>query len=82
MTTECNGWKNYETCNVALWMQNDEGLYAFAKYYRFKGYLAFVECLCGMFGEESKLAVSTPDGILWKNSQLDIPALDEMMREL
>lgn len=22
-----NGWKNYETWNVALWLRNDEGLY-------------------------------------------------------
>lgn len=22
-----NGWKNYETWNVALWIDNDEGIY-------------------------------------------------------
>jgi hypothetical protein len=29
MTTEnkYNGWSNYETWNVALWMDNDEGNY-------------------------------------------------------
>jgi len=26
-----NGWENYETWNVALWIQNDQGLYNIAQ---------------------------------------------------
>jgi len=26
-----NGWTNYETWNLALWMDNDEGSYAYAR---------------------------------------------------
>ena len=29
--TEYNGWTNYETWNVALWINNDQGLYNLAR---------------------------------------------------
>lgn len=70
-----NGWKNYETWNVALWIQNDEGLYSYAKTFSRKGY--------------QKLAVElmentnqTPDGVRWDDSNLDLDALNEMLGEL
>ena len=41
--TTYNGWTNYETWNVALWINNEEGLYEFARecgdYQTFVNYL-------------------------------------------
>lgn len=79
-----NGWKNYETWNVALWIGNDEGLYSMAKEYRKVGYKAFVKGMqeLGVPGGKGAIMYQTPDGVAWNDSSLDIPALDEMIREL
>lgn len=78
-----NGWANYATWNVALWIGNDEGLYVEAKRFRHKGYEAFAEYMEGLkdegFGE---IALRTPDGVAWNDSGLDIDALDKMLEEL
>ena len=71
-----NGWTNYSTWNVALYIQNDEGLYQWAKEYRHHGYESFAETLseCG--------SQVTPDGVSWTHPELDTEELDEMMAEL
>lgn len=74
---EYNGWANWETWNVALWIQNDEGLYAIAKDYKRIGYKAFAD----MMREEMNFR-ETPDSVAMNDSGLDIEALDEMMQEL
>ena len=85
-----NGWLNYETWNVALWIGNDEGLYDLAR--ECDTYSDFVERMreigedCGMaapagFGMAA-IYIETPDKVAWNDSGLDIPALDEMIREL
>jgi hypothetical protein len=76
MNQEYNGWANWETWNVALWIGNDESLYHDAKYFRNKGFKEFAEYLRG-FG-----IVETPDGAAYNDSGLDIEALDKMLGEL
>ncbi len=71
-----NGWTNYETWNVALWIGGDEELYSIAKHYRSRGYKALAEAL------RERLIVETPDGIAWNDSGLDIDELDELLAEL
>jgi len=76
-----NGWKNWETWNVALWVQNDEGLYRAAynsvnnRGHLFGAYKAFVHEYLDGNGE-------TPDGAKWLSNRLNYSELDEMMHEL
>ena len=71
-----NGWTNYATWNVALWLQNDPGFYDMARMYRHHGYKSLSHML-----EESYGSV-TPDGVYWKHADLDIDELNEMLEDL
>ncbi len=68
-----NGWTNWETWNVALWVQNDEGFYREAR--RSYSYPNFVERM----GFASS---ATPDGAKYDSPELDIAELNEMIEEL
>ena len=71
--TTYNGWENYETWNVALWIENSEGLYNMAR--RSYSYQDFVRRNC----EEGS---TTPDGVKWDDVNLNLVELDEMIEEL
>ena len=80
-----NGWTNYETWNVALWLQNDEGLYRLTQDwledrsisgYDTYEYDTFRHTLTELVGE------STPDGVRWDDASLNNDELTEMMAEL
>jgi hypothetical protein len=74
-----NGWKNYETWNVALWMNNDEGLYELVQVVaNMEGdYDAFASIMLNDYGMEA-----TPDGVKWDDPRLDIVALTETIHEV
>ena len=66
------GWKNWETWNVALWMENDEGLYRLA--IECKNYSEFQE-------RARELGfIETPDSVAWNDSGLDVAALDSLIK--
>ena len=58
-----NGWTNYETWNVALWIENDEGLYHTAR--EAGSYEDLLEVLytCG--------SKRTPDGVSWTDPKVN-----------
>ena len=69
-----NGWANYETWNVTLWIQNDEGLYNEAK--QCANYQELVDLLYDCGSKE------TPDGVKWDDVKIDGLAVNEMMQDL
>ena len=79
-----NGWTNYETWNVALYIQNEYPIYQVA--YRYVeqcrldekvDYTMLADALRIVYGDK------TPDGVSWTNiSELDTSELDEMLEEL
>jgi len=73
--TTYNGWANYETWNVALWIGNDEALYDIAKGWAAHGYKSLSHMLM-------EFSSATPDGVKWNDVNLNLVELDEMMEEL
>ena len=74
-----NGWANYETWNVALWIGNDEELYRLARqcrHYR-NPYQNFIAMMEGTYG-----ITRTPDGVKWIEPLIDEDEINEMIREL
>jgi len=68
------GWANWETWNVALWIGNDESLYHQAR--ECANYQELVNILweCG--------SKETPDGARWDDIKVDGLAICEMMKDL
>ena len=75
------GWKNRQTWNVSLWLNNDYNMYTAAVAFMQKHrdakhpYAQFIASQ-GMQDER------TGDNIAWLGSRLDYKELDDMMREL
>jgi len=73
LDTSYNGWTNYETWNIALWIGNDESLYS-AK--------CEVECyedLLELIWEAG--SKETPDGVKWTSSKVNRAELNSNLWE-
>tara|TARA_A100001011_G_scaffold333673_1_gene361529 strand:+ start:366 stop:587 length:222 start_codon:yes stop_codon:yes gene_type:complete len=68
-----NGWKNWATWNVALWLMNDENLHELSR--EFVNY----KDLANMLVEIG--TPRTPDGARYADEDLDTYALDELLQE-
>ncbi len=67
-----NGWSDWTTWNVALWINNDEGFYNIAK--DCKDYMDFLFEMQSMIG-----SFATPDGADW--GEANIEELNEVIFE-
>jgi hypothetical protein len=60
-----NGWTNYETWNVVLWIENDEDLYNLVNEFEIACYEDLLDVLyeCG--------SKETPDGVKWTDPKIN-----------
>jgi hypothetical protein len=68
------GWRNYETWNVSLWVQNEESLYNIAKQY--DSYDNFVRRMTYLGNAK------TPDGVRWDDESIDRDALNGVLSDM
>ena len=64
-----NGYSNYATWNVALWISNDEGLYNLSQ--TCTDYNEFIESLRELG------SIETPDNVAWNDTGIDRYEVDE-----
>jgi hypothetical protein len=73
-----NGYANYQTWNICLWISNDEGLNEFAAvcqdYNDFKARLREMDI-------NSAIAYETPDGVAWNDSSVNLAEMREFWED-
>jgi len=84
--TTYNGWTNYETWNVALWLDNDRYYYDLMMMQSVKTFKDFLEKLQSPL--RSNLDASwdyknfTGDNISWNDPKINIEEINEKIMEL
>lgn len=79
LVSDYNGWTNYDTWNVMMWINNDYGIYKEAvhfmnKYFKNDPYKDFI-IYCGLENDK------TPDKVEWISDKLNYNELNDAMRE-
>lgn len=69
-----NGWQNWATWNVALWIQNDRSLNLLAS--RAEDYMDFATCMTACWVPE------TPDGACYEDPELNLNQLNALIADL
>ena len=71
-----NGYANWETWNVVLWIENDEFLYSIAR--KCRDYHHFIHVLLGMNidDEEHNIYMQTPDNLKWSDLEINHAEVD------
>jgi hypothetical protein len=73
-----NGYANYQTWNVCLWIANDEMLYDLAKQC---GSYAHFKILMREVFERDDIRFETKDGVAWSDSGINLTELQEFWSE-
>ena len=68
LTETYNGWANYETWNVALWLQNDCNLYYLCR--EMGNYVDTIDIL------NDEGMVATPDGVRYDDPKVNVIELN------
>lgn len=85
-TLSFNGYANYETWNVALWVLNDQFLYNTARAcvdFCAEGdtpWAKFVRCM--MDGQIGRYLGATSDGVAWNDPAIDTRQMERLMADL
>lgn len=80
MTEKYNGYSNYETWNVCLWISNDEGLYYIAK--RSRSYKNFIDTMANAFSDQTDISHQTSDGVSWHDSSINLNEMETFFEDL
>jgi len=73
-----NGYANYQTWNVCLWIANDEMLYDLAK--QCDSYAHFKMLIREIFASD-EIRFETKDGVAWSDSNVNLAELKEFWTE-